>query len=183
MTGVGRHKEPICRTLSRRCRWSSVLLHPYRVLADQLEDPPVLVDLVRLLEVQGAHMGLQVHHVRVLGVVEIQDPKRPGHRGVGTHRPGQHPDLISTLSRCATRRRCSIWALSPASPPTDRVSAPSPSTVTTCGAGVRANNAFCRCMRSFTWRSAASMSAGCSAPNTARAYCSDCNSPGTTSPS
>src|ERR1700745_1983414 len=51
---------------------------------DQLEDAPVLGDLRVLLQVQGADVGLQVDHVGVVGIGEVEDAERTGHRRVGT---------------------------------------------------------------------------------------------------
>src|ERR1051326_685149 len=60
---------------------------------DQVEDAPVLRDLRLFLQVEGADMRLQVDHVGVVLLGEVENAERAGHRRVRPDRPGQHPDL------------------------------------------------------------------------------------------
>src|SRR3954454_2636710 len=76
-----------------------VILNRYGARADQLEDPPILVDLGKLLQVQSTHMRLQIDHVRVVRIVEVEDPERTRHRGVGADRPGEDLDFDVVAAR------------------------------------------------------------------------------------
>src|SRR6185369_10358322 len=77
-----------------RPRWSSgKLIQRDRIGTYQFKDASVLGDFLGLLQVQGSDVRLEVDDVRILGVVEVQDPERAGHRGVRADRERQHPDL------------------------------------------------------------------------------------------
>src|SRR5262245_34313842 len=97
--------EPMSRNwvMPKRERWrtacwpagkhSLVLLQRDGALADQFEDPAVLFDLVLLLKVERADVGLQVDDVGIVGVAEVKDPEGACHRRVRTGGEGQHPDV------------------------------------------------------------------------------------------